>query len=739
MNAPIQVEALEARPGRQRESFHEYLRVIGRHRFSIIGITMLFALLGMFHAAIQTPIYSASAMLQIEREATRYIEAQELYGTSTQNFEYYQTQYAILRTRPLSARVVDMVGARTIVETINSVETFSLRRYLPFLPAPPPPAKLSEEQAREYAIGIVQGALEVEPIRNSQLVRIYMSVPSAELAAKLANALAQAYVDDTLEARLKMISDATTWLSGRLEGLRAKVEESERKLQSFKDQQNLVDVKGVDSLSAQQVSMLTNNVAETRAARIAKEALYRQVRDARIAKRLQEVPALLINPLVSDGRAKLNDALKDFEEVKAKYGPKMPAYVAAETQLRSAQRAFDLQLEQAAASVEREYESARSVETQTVAQLESAKGEARQVSAKTIELNALEREAEANRQVYERFQAQFKQTSESGDMRTSNARLVEQALVPGFRSSPNTRRTVFGATLIGLLFAVVLAFLLEHLDSTIKTAEDVERLLEVPVLGLTPNIKAAIKGDGQMLKYYQEHQQSQFAESVRTVRTNVLLSALDRPRKRLLVTSSVPGEGKTTLALNLTQSLGQMNKVLLIDADMRRPTVARVFGSNPPTIGLSQFISGESKMSECVHQLEHTNMFVMTAGVIPPNPLELLSSQKFAEALNQLNKVFEYIVIDCAPALAVSDALVLSRLVDGVIYVIKCDATPHQAAASGLKRLKRVEAPLLGVVLNRVGERSHGYGYGRYAYYADGYYSHYGHYQQLDKKSRKKS
>jgi len=188
----------------------------------------------------------------------------------------------------------------------------------------------------------------------------------------------------------------------------------------------------------------------------------------------------------------------------------------------------------------------------------------------------------------------------------------------------------------------------------------------------------------------------------------------------------------------LAQSLGQMNKVLLIDADMRRPTVARIFGNAQPTVGLSQFISGEAKISDCVHQLENSNTFIMTAGVIPPNPLELLSSQKFSEALSNLNKVFEYIIIDCAPALAVSDALVLSRLVDGVIYVIKCDATPHQAAASGIKRLRRVDAPLLGVVLNRVGERSHGYGYGRYAYYADGYYAHYGYYQQNEKSSRKK-
>jgi polysaccharide biosynthesis transport protein len=252
------------------------------------------------------------------------------------------------------------------------------------------------------------------------------------------------------------------------------------------------------------------------------------------------------------------------------------------------------------------------------------------------------------------------------------------------------------------------------------------------VLGLVPQLKLAKEQNA--MRYFIEHPKTAFSESVRTVRTGVLLSALDKQHKRVLVTSSVPGEGKTTLSLNLAQAMSQMNKVLLIDADLRRPTVARAFGDGRPQLGLSQYISGEAKISECVHQLEGSNTYVMTAGVIPPNPLELISSQKFSEALDNLGKVFDYIVIDCAPSLAVSDALVLSRLVDGVIYVVRCDHTPYQAAQSGIKRLRRVDAPILGVVINRVGERSHGYGYGRYSYYADGYYPHYGYYGDNAKK-----
>jgi len=738
MNAPVQIETPDLKASKPQESFHEYLRIVGRHRLSIIAITLLFSLFGVLYSAIQTPVYVASAMLQIEREAPRYIEVSNLYGGGGQSFEYYQTQYVILRTRPLAARVVDAVGARKIVDAMNSVERFSLRKYLPFLPAPDVPKPLTDEQARDTAIGIVQGGVDIEPVRNSQLVWVNIALTNKEMAAVLANALAQTYVENVLEARVGQVSDAAQWLSGKLGELKTNVSGAEDNLQKFMEKEGLVDLRGIDSLANQQVTSLSADLATARGERMARENVYQQVQAARSSGRLADVPSLLVNPLVAQGRAKMLDKEKDVDELRAKYGPKMPLLVEAESQLLVARRAFEQQLEQAANAIELEYQGTVAVERQFSSQLSGATQEARNIGGKSVEFNRLSREAEASRQVYEKFKTQFNQTEASKEMPTSNARVVEAALLPTFRTSPNTRRTVIAATLIGFALAILLAFLLEHLDSTIKTAEDVERLLEVPVLGLMPNIKGTTRGDGQLLKYFSEHSKSQFAESVRTVRTNVLLSGIDRQRKRILVTSSVPGEGKTTMSLNLAQSLGQMNKVLLIDADMRRPTVARIFGNAQPTVGLSQFISGEAKISDCVHQLENSNTFIMTAGVIPPNPLELLSSQKFSEALSNLNKVFEYIIIDCAPALAVSDALVLSRLVDGVIYVIKCDATPHQAAASGIKRLRRVDAPLLGVVLNRVGERSHGYGYGRYAYYADGYYAHYGYYQQNEKSSRKK-
>lgn len=392
-------------------------------------------------------------------------------------------------------------------------------------------------------------------------------------------------------------------------------------------------------------------------------------------------------------------------------------------------------------SIKREFQAAQQVENEVRAQLERSRNELRTASSNSIRLQQLERDVEAARSLYDRFKSQFNMTNETRDMETSNARVIQTASINGNRTHPNVQQNIIFAAIAGLILSIALAFLLDHLDNTMKTAESVEEILQLPVLGLVPSVKSSGKKDTGPMHYFNANPHSAFSEAVRTLRTGVLLSGIDKSHRRLLLTSSVPGEGKTTMALNLAQALSQMHKVLLIDTDMRRPTVAKALGDKVPAAGLSQFIAGEAKISDCVVQLEGTNAYLMTAGVIPANPLELLSSNRFTEALDQLGKIFDFVLLDAPPALAVSDALVLSRLVDGVLYVVRCDSTPKQAVIAGVKRLRRVDATLVGVLLNRVGERQHGYGYGRYSYYAEGYdQQHYGYYGETRKeKSRGKT
>jgi polysaccharide biosynthesis transport protein len=703
----------------QKDSMHEYIRVLSRYRWSIVIITLLFGILGALNSSMEVPLYRATSTLLIERDPVRFVQSQETFGSGANSYEFYQTQYEILRTRPIAERVVDKVGADRILQATQNAPKFSLSKLLPW--STPSVLPTDPRQRREMAIGMLMGAVAVSPVRNSQLIRLSYEVADPELAASLANQLGDSYIESTLDARLQMISKASSWLEEKSKTLKQSVDDAQAKMTEFAIANGL-SLQGKDVLNAETMQMVMPRLAEAKAERLGLEARYQQVVSAKRSGALQTVSFLANTENSSRALIRYEDAKKKVVELASTFGEKHPRMEKARSEEQSALRSLKVDLESAADAVIREYESARNIEAQLQAQLGSAQAGVQSSNRKMAELERLERDYEANKLIYQKFQNQQKETDQLSDFRTTSARMVELASEPGGAFYPNVKRSLISAALLGFLLSVLLAFVLEHLDNTIKTAEDVERHIGLPVLGMVPLVKLA-KSENPM-RYFTEHGKSGFSEAVRTVRTGVLLSSLDKQHRRLLVTSSVPGEGKTTISLNLAQALSQMNKVLLIDADLRRPTVARAFGDGRPQTGLSQFISGEAKISDCVHQLEGSNTYVMTAGVIPNNPLELISSNKFSEALDNLSKVFDYIVIDCAPALAVSDALVLSRLVDGVIYVVRSDETPRQAIQSGVKRLKRVDAPIMGVVINRVGERSHGYGYGRYSYYADGYYAY---------------
>lgn len=733
MNSPIAAELLENIEGREKPVFQEYLRILSRHRYSLIGLTLLFALLGGLLAAMDVPIFRSTAMLLIDREAARYVEVQEVYGVQSQGYEYYQTQYELLKTYPLAERTADLVGPQKIIDASNRQSAFSLGRLFGLKPATPKTLTAAEQRAR--AANIIRGSLQVSPVRGSQLVRISVDSADPEVAVAVANAHGRSYIDSMLEARVDMVGQATSFLSGRTARMRKELEEAENALEDFKRREGLVEA-SMGAVPSQEMSLVSTQLNVAQADRLAREALFGQVsRALKTNSSLESITGLSTDPRVEASRQQLADARKRQAELATRYGPQHPEIQAVKAEIEEISRNLNLSLRQAADLVVSNYETARQLENQLRAQYEGARSQLQSISSKSVELNRLERDLEAKRLVYDKFQTQFNETSGVKGLDTASARLVEAAAGAN-KVHPNVRRSAMTAAIFGLFLAIALAFLLDHLDNTIKTTEDVERRLQAPVLGLVPTIKTSGKKDTSPLRYFLENPKTGFAEALRTARTNILLSSLNKQHRKLLITSSVPSEGKTTTTLNLAQALSQLHKVLVIDADMRRPSVNRVFPvGQAPAVGLSQFISGEAKISECVHQLDNHGPYIMTAGVAPPNPLELLSSTRFSEALDSLSRVFDFVLIDCAPTLAVSDALVLAKLVDGVIYVVMADSTPYQAAQSGIRRLRRIDAPLMGVILNRIGLRPHGYGYGRYSYYAEGYAA-YGSYYQGETKRR---
>jgi succinoglycan biosynthesis transport protein ExoP len=411
---------------------------------------------------------------------------------------------------------------------------------------------------------------------------------------------------------------------------------------------------------------------------------------------------------------------RKVSELSNRYGAQHPKLLQAQAELKQAKENLRMQVADVVSGFEREYEMARANESVLSSAVAEAKQSIQGSNRKEYELTALEREVKTNRELYDMFMGQLKGTAAVSDMQTVVARVVDPAIVSDAPIKPKKAMVIGAAFVLSLLLGIAIAFLLEHLDTSVRSAEDAERKLGLPLLAAMPLIELT-KGQVAGL-HYRDAPKSLFAESVKTVRTGILLSGIDHPKKTLVVTSSVPGEGKSTVAINLALAHAQTRRVLLIDADMRRPSIAKVLGLDNTHPGLSMMALGMEKLENCVYKVEGTTLEVLTAGSIPPNPLELLISEKFRELLAKLGESYDTIIIDSPPVQLVSDAVVLASMATGVVFVLKADATPFQLARRAIRALQRGGASIFGIVLNQADFKNEGYygSYGKYNYH--GYY-----------------
>ncbi|MFM6986512.1 MAG: polysaccharide biosynthesis tyrosine autokinase, partial [Hydrogenophaga sp.] len=415
-----------------------------------------------------------------------------------------------------------------------------------------------------------------------------------------------------------------------------------------------------------------------------------------------------------------------------RYGPEHPRHVAAKTDVDTSRANLKRQLETVVASLKREFDAATMVEREIERTLNQSRASVQDLNRAEFQLGVLQREVDANREMYNMFMTRAKETSTTSDLQSPVARVVDPALQPGAPVKPQKMRVIAIAVLLGLLAAVGASLLIDQLDKTLKTSDDVERKLRVPLLTSLPLLNRSDARRAASARLFADQPNSVFAEAVRTARSGVLLSALDEPHRVLLVTSSLPGEGKSTLSVNLALAHAQTQRTLLIDADMRRPSVAKALELAPTVKGLSAFVAGTARFEDCVKVLEGTQLTVMPSGALPPNPLELISSRRFQERLAELAQRFDVIVIDSPPVELVSDALMLSTMATGVVFVAKAMDTPTPVLAKCLERIRRADGHLLGVVLNqfdfRRASRYYGdySGYGKYGYGKKGYGTAYG-------------
>lgn len=709
-----------------------HFRTLLRFRYGILSLGLLCGTVALLLMLRANSVYQSSATLLIESNRPNITSIRDIYGLENQTREYFSTQFELLKGRNLAERVIEELDllAHPDFAAPEPGERSSWRRFISnAIPGVEAAASAPDEQARMLAwtLGEFAERLTVAPVRNTDLVKIIFESTDPALAAAVANSLSNAYIESYLEQRLLSTQKASTWMSERLASLKATLDASEARMQDFLESENLVDIQGVAALNIQELDELTTQHNEARRARAEAETAFlqtQQLQDASNAD-LMRIPAVLNHPVIARVSDTMNSLEQQRAELSKRYGRNHPRMIALDAQASEAERNLALQMRQVLAAMETDYRNALNNERVTLERLDAAKADYQDVNRKRYEFRELEREVDTNRQLYDMFFTRIRETDETDGFVATNALIVDPAVPALDPSKPRRTLVVLFGLCGGLLLGAALAFLREMLDNTIHSPADVEERLGGTTLGIVPFGKggaSTYKGEKRAYLGFLEDTHSAFAESFRTLRTGVMLSSIDTPYKVIGITSSIPNEGKTTVSVNLALVLGQLKKTLLIDADLRRPALAKGLGLPAGAAGLSNYIAGTATLEECIHSFHDGAIAVIPGGQIAPNPLELLASSRFSELLQLLAGSYDQIILDTPPTQAVSDALVIGTLADAMVYVVKADATPINTIKAGLSRLRQANDNVMGIVLNQVNADKHAsyYDYG-------GYYDSYGY------------
>jgi succinoglycan biosynthesis transport protein ExoP len=717
----------------------QYWQTIKGYLTRIISLAILITILvGLIVMSI-TPSYIAKTSLLIESEQANVLSIEEVYGLDASKKEYYQTQYEILKSRKIAKKVVNKLNLVTSplfdqdLELLNAsvFSTFSgqvknyIKSLLPFLPQNEIDI-LTAEQVIEgnfnFAVDKLRENLTIAPISSTQIVNISFELENPALAATLSNTFAEVYIENYLESKLDMTAKATTWLNDSLQGLRSKLAMAEKNLTEFDEKEQVVNIDGVFGLASEQLQQLTEQLSEAQNSLKKSEAVFNELNAGKTTlDEVANLPEVLNHPTIINVKSAEVIAQSKLSELSQVYGPKHPKLITANAELNSVKNSLFAQIRSLKSGINTEYRSAKNKVSLLNQELSIAKVAFRELSSLENQRRSLQREVDINQQLYNSFFTRLKETNELGGFESANARILDYAQTPKIPSKPRKSLIIVLSFFVSVGFGVALVFVLDSMNSGIRSVEDVERKLSQRMLGIIP-WQAHKKVKNLPVRHYFDTKRHIFSESVRTLRTSLQLLNIDKPSKTILITSSVPKEGKSTVAINLAFAIGQLNKVLLIDTDLRRPTLANQFSLPGFQPGLANLVAGTHSLEECLVTDELSNIDLICAGTIPPNPQELLASDKFKALISSLKERYDHIILDTAPTQAVSDAMVVSNVCDSVVYVVKADSTNFNIINNGLSRFLQNGHRVDGVVLNQVdlkkANKSGGY---------SGYYDQYGY------------
>jgi polysaccharide biosynthesis transport protein len=706
--------------------------VVVKYYKAVVAVFVLVVAGWMYQTYTTIPMYRAQARLQIDEEhTTQTADFKEPYLTYSDPEPYYQTQYRVLQGRDLAKRAVHRLKLETVPEFNGTgptptrltriIDTIKAKTIAPFsggaAPVAPAPvaAPVAGSADESGLVGGFQGRVQVTPVRSSRLVDVAFTSADPDFAAKAVNVLAEEYVQQNLEFRLENTQKTLDWLTQEVAKQQDIVQSSERLLAEYREHQNALSLEDRQNIVGARLNQVNDAVTRAKTQRVQRETLYRQIKDA---KDRDSLTSILSNTFVQNLKSRLAQLQQDRVRLLERYGDKHPQVQNVTSQIADTERQIDAEVGKMVASIRNEYEAAVAEERTLTSELESQKAAAMDLNRKGIDYSVLQREAESNRQVYESLLQREKELRVVANSRANNVRLLDRAEVPGGPFTPDVNRAWMMALLFGLGLGVATSFVIDYLDDTVKTPEDVSWRLKLHFLGLVPKVR------GERHPLLSGPVPHDFGEAFRALRTALLASNSGEATRVLAITSAQPLEGKTTTAVNIALALAIGGaRVLLIDADMRRPSLHKALRL-PNDTGLSHLLVGEARMREVVQRTGDPNLLVITAGRTPSNPSELLGSDRMKAFVQQLAVgPFDWVIIDTPPVLAVTDAVILAPMVSGVTFVLGAEMTRWRLAERAIETLQSGHPQSISAVLNRVDFDRNRYYYSRY--YGHQYKSYY--------------
>jgi polysaccharide biosynthesis transport protein len=719
---PLDVLRLERVPselGAREQSAHfwDYWRVLRRRRWIVLTVFVISVAIAVVLTATTPPLYRATATLKIERDPPRILKFEEVIQETALQPDDYQTQYKIMRTRSLASRVIKEQSLEEVAElrgtdghgsSVARALTGLGQRMFALL-SPPPSTVADDLRAHSKVVDTYLDRLSVDPVRNSRLVALSFVSRDPHLAAGVANAAAETFIAHQLDQKVQATRYATNFLAQQLENARDRLEQAEKKLNGFMTANDIIFLNTEKTgqppdLVTQQLAVLSDALLKARAERIAKDSLVTGLKESDV----NSVPAVLRSQLISQLKQEAATLDSEYKRLGQIFKPEYPRMQQLAEKTRETRRQLEVEVDRAVGAVRAEYQAAVQNERDLEAALVQQQSRARGLSARMAEYNLLRRNVDAGRELHGSLLSRMRETQISASLLTSNTSVADRAEVPTAPWRPRKLFNVLLGLVIGLFGGVGLAFVINYLDTTIKTAREAERLLRVRLLGEIPSQAVGRRAlpwrDSSRLVSLASHSDatSALAEVFRSLRTTILYTDPDDPPRVLMVTSIHPGEGKTSLATNLAVSLAELDSgaVLLIDADFRRPAVHEVLGV-ARTPGFADVLAGRKELDLVVVPTSVPNLWTIPSGS-PHEAAELCASPRLRQVLSTLEERFRYIVLDTPPLLGLSDAMILASQADGVILTIREGRASRDAARLAIKTLAAVRARLLGAVLNDV-------------------------------------